>query len=365
MSPLSSNPLQMQSRAELIHTLTSQETFVEPLLLPLDQWTLEIVCNSEAMRQELAGYFSALLDTPPQKKRMQIKVVDGPLFESGQPLTKQAPAPGRKIKEEWLDIKGGRIVRKLKTGMVMIFGEEENLVTGPCLQYPNQVVNFINNRFIELKLNQGALLGHAAAVRLQEKGIALAGFSGMGKSTLALHLMSAGADFVSNDRLLIEAAGEGGLEMTGVAKWPRINPGTALHNPALAGVMSPEEKKRFSQLPQEKLWQLEHKFDALIEECYGPNRFQLSSAMEYLILLNWRFGAGPMVATKIDLEKRRELLPAIMKNSGLFFIPQSGVPKNQPEERYLELLSRCRVLELSGGADFDQAVQVVDSWIQS
>nr|WP_320010735.1 HprK-related kinase B [uncultured Desulfobulbus sp.] len=363
MSEPSSKIFQPQPRAELIQTLTHDEAFGEPLLLTLGQWTMEIVCNSESMRQELVGYYAGLLDTPPVQSRRRVMVVDGPFQVCSQSLQQQDPVPGRKIKEEWLDIPGGRIVRKLKTGMVMIFGEEENLVVGPCLDYPNQVVNFINNRFIELKLNQGALLGHAAAVRLRGKGIAMAGFSGMGKSTLALHLMSAGGDFVSNDRLLIEGAGEGGLTMTGVAKWPRINPGTALHNPDLAGVMSPEETSRFRQLPQEELWQLEHKFDALIEQCFGPNRFQLGSTMEYLILLNWRFGGGPMVATQVDLERRRELLPAIMKNSGLFFIPRQGVPKNQPEEQYLGLLNRCQVLEISGGTDFDQAVQLIKNWI--
>ena len=65
----------------------------------------------------------------------------------------------------------------------------------------------------------------------------MAGFSGAGKSTLALHVMSLGATFVSNDRVMVAetpANDSGAPMMYGVAKHPRINPGTAMNNPDLA-----------------------------------------------------------------------------------------------------------------------------------
>ncbi len=128
------------------------------------------------------------------------------------------PDPGKsKIKEEYAEIEGGRIVRKRFAGMHFIFGGELHVAIGPCLENPNRIVAFINNRFIALKLNEGCLLGHAA-------GLAPGGFFGAGKSTLALHLMSRGVTFISSDPLIVTQNCAGGLKMFGVAKLPRVKP---------------------------------------------------------------------------------------------------------------------------------------------
>lgn len=351
------------TRQELIRACSQGVSFTESLLLRLHDCTLEIFCSSEELRSELHRYFLPLLSSSNEGAQIRIHGIDAVTPSLNCKFSKRKLEPGKtKIKEEWASLHGGRVVRKITTGMMMIFGHDENLVIGPCQDNPNQVINFINNRFIEYKLNKGALLGHAAAVYRNGTGIAMAGFSGMGKSTLALHLMNTGADFVSNDRLLIEEKGEH-LVMSGVAKWPRINPGTALNNPSLSGVMSAEEKERFSQLPAAELWNLEYKYDVMIEQCFGRDRFQLHTKLDRLVLLNWRFGAGSMQAEEVDLGKRKELLQAIMKETGLFYLPAKGCLKNQPASRYLELLSRCRVLELSGGADFEEATRTILKWL--
>jgi HprK-related kinase B len=188
--------------------------------------------------------------------------------------------------------------------------------------------------------------------------LALAGFSGAGKSTLALHLMNEGAIFVSNDRLMIEQS-KNGLVMHGVAKMPRINPGTALNNPFLRKIMSIEEQTRFERLGEDELWNLEHKYDALIDECYGPNRFVLRNAMEGLVLLNWQRNGQPCRIRRIDLAERRDLLPAFIKNVGLFYLPSKKCYMPAPiADNYIAFLSRCQVLEISGGVDFAQATKV-------
>ncbi|MGE4554150.1 MAG: HprK-related kinase B, partial [Desulfovibrionaceae bacterium] len=222
-------------------------------------------------------------------------------------------------------------------------------------QNPNQVVNFVNNRFIEHLLNQGCLLGHASGIALAGHGLALAGFAGAGKSTLALHAMSLGADLVSNDRVLVRPGRP--PRFFGVAKHPRINPGTALNNPDLAGVLSDADRARFTALPPKELWNLEHKYDAIVEECFGPGRFRLAAPMNGLMILHWTHGGGPARIRPFDPRKRHDLLAAFMKATGSFYLPAPGLPQDQPVERYAETLAECACIEVDGGVDFDAAAR--------
>jgi HprK-related kinase B len=278
-------------------------------------------------------------------------------FNPGLPLIEKRPDPGKtKIKEEYADFPDGRLVRKRLTGMVFLFGGNINLGLGPCLENPNQVVNFINNRFMQYQLNRGWILGHAAAVRLGDRGMAFAGFSGAGKSSLALHVMNEGSDFVSNDRLLIRRNGDG-LDMLGVAKLPRVNPGTLLNNPRLSDLLSPEDIESLDELDGEALWKLERKYDLFIDELYGEGKFSLHSPLQSLVILNWnRLEQGAFSFDEIDPGKRRDLLPAFIKSPGLFYEPE-GVDTERAfsEEAYLEHLVRCQVYEVTGGVDFSRA----------
>jgi HprK-related kinase B len=105
-----------------------------------------------------------------------------------------------------------------------------------------------------------------------------------------------------------------GLIMHGVAKMPRINPGTALNNPYLSKIITAGERSRFADFTEDELWQVEHKYDALIEDCYGPDRFVLHAAMEGLVILNWKRNGAPTEVRPAHPALHRELLPAFMKN---------------------------------------------------
>ncbi|HWR05067.1 MAG TPA: HprK-related kinase B [Humidesulfovibrio sp.] len=341
------------------------------LNLDLGDCRIEVRSNSQALLSELDAYFGGFV-TRGGGADVCITALDGPAPQVPLELTVKEPDPGKtKVKEEYADVPGGRLVRKALTGMVFLFGQGRNLAFGPCLENSNQVVNFINNRYIEYKLHQGCLLGHAAAVahlmadpgggRL--RGLALCGFSGAGKSTLAMHVMSRGALFVSNDRLLaapLDGAGVpagAGLRMCGVPKLPRINPGTALNNPHLAGVVPDEDRERFMGLDADELWELEHKYDVFLDKCFGEGRFVLQSPMHGLVVLNWRRGGGETAIRFVKAAERPDLLPAFMKPAGLFSLPLNGDAawRDPGEAAYAGLLSRCDIIEISGGVDFDRA----------
>jgi HprK-related kinase B len=363
----------MKLTGNTIRELVAQAAAALPaerdLWLDLGGCIILIRCTTDALYEDLADYFKEFISSGGDP---DIVIAT---HEAVAPTTDlvfqiKEPDPGKtKIKEEWADLPDGRVVRKRLTGMHFFFGGGVNAAVGPCLDNSNQVINFINNRFIEWKLNQGGLLGHAAGVCVPSggglRGISLAGFSGAGKSTLALHLMSRGTLFVSNDRVMVET-GPDGLMMFGVAKQPRINPGTALHNRDLADIVAPDERERFLAMPTAELWQLEHKYDALIDECYGAGRFILKSPMAGLVILNWTRDGGPMRVARVNPAKRTDLLAAFIKSTGLFYLPENPARRDDPGmEAYVEVLSRADLIEISGGIDFDAAATVCLRYLET
>ncbi|MBD3237022.1 MAG: HprK-related kinase B [Candidatus Eisenbacteria bacterium] len=345
------------NRTELVTELRTRHPAKHELMLAFEDLRIRVECNAKDVRDTLRSYYAPFV-TREARADLTITVHEAPAFELPVRFQPRLREAGKKLKEEFFDLPDGRIVRKRLTGMLFLFGGPDHLAIGPCRENPNQVVNFINNRHIEWNLRRGDLLGHAAGVLRGERGLALAGFSGAGKSTLALHLVSRGATFVSNDRLLLRREGQR-TWMRGVAKLPRINPGTALHNPDLSALLSDEERRRCAQMPPDALWELEQKHDVPIEPCFGPDRFRLVAPLDGLVILNWRRSAAPLEARRVLPDERHDLLPALMKSAGLFYLPD---PNDPPSERsvaeYAVLLEDCPLLELRGGTDFAAATEI-------
>jgi HprK-related kinase B len=269
----------------------------------------------------------------------------------------KALEPGKsRIKEEYYDFPDGRLVRKRLTGVVFAMTDTANLAFGPCLVNSNQVVNFINNRCIEWQLRRGGVLAHAAGVELNGKGLALAGLSGMGKSTLALQLTGRGCRFVSNDRLVIRKADTNDeLVMHGIAKHPRVNPGTVLNNDELRDLMPAEKRRMLSSLSPSELWELEQKYDVIIHRIYGGDRFVLRSPLNAVVLLNWNRKSADLQIRRVNFEQRPELLAAIVKQPGLFFRSLSEDEDVFHESDYAKYLERIAIYEFHGGLDFAAA----------
>jgi HprK-related kinase B len=266
----------------------------------------------------------------------------------------------RGLKEEFVDVPGGRVVRKVRTGMQFLVGNGVNVAIGDCVTNYNQVVNFVNSQIIVHYLEQDWQLCHAAGVVHGDNGLAIAAAAGSGKSTLALHLLSAGLNFSSNDRLLVSAAG-GVPRMAGIPKLPRVNPGTLLGNPDLNGVLAPERAAELAALDPVALWQLEEKYDVDVPTIYGRDRTRHFAPLRALLILTWsQTATEPTEIVPVDLTTRPDLLALVMKPAGPFYVkvrPDVAPEATLRPTAYLNALSQVPCYEARGQANFPLAVR--------
>jgi HprK-related kinase B len=331
----------------------------EPLQLSIGECSLVIRSNSQSLLQRLARYFHHL----PKHKgvaTIEVTAIEGDKLETGLPFIdwrREAGKSGRK--DAYVDLADGRLMLKVRTGMVFLQSEQWRIAIGPCKAYDNQLINFINSQVMNWLQQREWLICHAACLILGGHGIGLAGFSGGGKSTLMLHLMEHPTSrYVTNDRLFLRRRGVR-VEAMGIPKLPRINPGTVVNSARLSPLIDTQRRDELLKLPQQALWELEEKYDVDVEHFYGRNRIDTSTpvALEAMVILNWSREEGAAVKlTKVDIAQRSELLNAVMKSPGPFFQDVLGEFLSDDEvlkpEPYQALLKSVPVYEVTGKIDF-------------
>jgi len=188
------------------------------------------------------------------------------------------------------------------------------------------------------------------------EGVIVSSPSGAGKSTVALALLERGFRFLSNDRVLIEAKGDS-VDMVGVPKKPRVNPGTILALSSLHYLLSPQELKLYSSLDEEELWYLEHKFDVDVDGIYGPGTFVLRGRLEALYLLNWsRWGEEVRVEPLVSSEGLSLLRPQVLSSN--LYRREIKSPR-EVESELSRLCERVRMYRVEGGVDAEKLSQVI------
>lgn len=346
-------PLQKIS-CELIQgkTLLKQRLF-----LHCGDCVIQLESNSASLLNKLQQYFSHIVinQTTADIKIIAVESVPLTLPYPFKDWPREAGKSGRK--DAYYQLDKARLIRKVRTGMIFLQSETYKIASGPCLKHPNQVINFINSQHMNWLQQRSWLICHAAAIAYNNRAIAIAGFSGGGKSTFMLQLLDNDKiDFISNDRLFIRQSGNK-VDITGIAKLPRINPGTIVHNPRLHALIPEEQRAQLLQLPRQKLWDMEEKYDVDIEQVYGDGRIVDNKPLQAFIILNWRHDDNQTFqVNKIDLAQRHDLLAAIMKSPGPFYQDQSGqcLAENavSPKSEYIRLLAQVTVYEVSGKVDF-------------
>jgi len=333
------------------------------LSLALGDCTLQVRSNSAAVIGGLRQYFSHVPAGTGQPD-MEVIAIEREAPATGIEFVDWQREPGKVgRKDSCFDVPGGRVVRKVRTGMVFLQSETQRITAGPCLEFDNQVINFINAQYMNWLQHRGWLICHSAGLVYRDSCFGIAGFSGGGKSTLMLHLLdNEEVGYLTNDRLFVRREA-GQARALGIPKLPRVNPGTIVHNARLQGLIPAGRRAELLAMPAADLWQLEDKYDVHMDRVYGPGRVVPEAPLGGYLVLNWDRDSDVALKVKpVTLGSRRDLLAAIMKSPGPFYqYPDGSFHRDDAvfdEQAYLDVLQGVAVYEVSGRVDFDMLASI-------
>ena len=150
---------------------------------------IHIRSNSTEFIEQLAVYFSHVA-VDACDAAVTIEAYDTDVMTLDVDWTDWPREPGKTGRKDAIhELSDGRLLRKVRTGMLFLQSTEAVIAAGPCRALDNQVINFINSQYMNWLQRQGWLICHAAALDLSGHGVGVAGLSGGGKSTLMLALM--------------------------------------------------------------------------------------------------------------------------------------------------------------------------------
>lgn len=332
--------------------LCTDELYIDP-----GECRLRLRSNSAQLLEELADYFSHVA-AEAGAAEIDIIAIERDAPELGVDFIDWKREPGKSgRKDAYVDLPNGRLVRKVRTGMVFLQSQRYRIAAGPCRKYINQLINFINSQYMNWLQNRGWMICHAAGLAWRGKGLGIAGFSGGGKSTLMLHLLDNDeVSYLSNDRLFVHA-GSGQTLARGIPKLPRINPGTIVHNQRLHSLIPAQQREALLQLPAAELWELEEKYDVHIDRVYGPGRILEEAPLAAFLILDWKHDSDRELGVEqVDLSAHRDLLGALMKSPGPFYQHPDGSFQEDTavfdESAYLDTLEDVAVFVARGRVDF-------------
>jgi HprK-related kinase B len=325
---------------------------------------LRVTTNDPEIRERLAAYFRPFV-VGEAAPLAQIRLIQGsvPIPGTFADLVREG---GRRPKEATQEVSGGRLILKRATGVLMALWPGGAFAAGDIRANLNQGINLVNSCYAKIVLRRGHLLLHASAVSREGRTAVLAGPPGAGKSTSALHLVEAGFQCLSNDRVLARPMADM-VEVLGYPKQPRVNPGTLLGHPRLSSLLEPADRAALTALPAIELWELERKSDVDLDRIYGAGTVGLRGRMEALVLLRWRRAGQGLDVRRLSVDEALAALPLVEKNLGAFDLDRvPGAAMTASElAGYRELFGRVAVVEVTGGVDFAGLVGVVDKLLSA
>jgi hypothetical protein len=190
---------------------------------------------------------------------------------------------------------------------------------------------FVTLSLIELLKRRGLYHLHAAGLSLNGQGIVVSGTSGAGKTTLAVALVRAGFDFLSDDMLLLRE-GAGGLRALGFPDQSDVADETVAMFPELRAALNPAGRR------------VGWKSQIRVEEFYGVNTV-------------WECRPAVVIFPRIGRQEQSVLTPIDRDEALLELLPNLFLTEAASSQAHLDALTRlaqdAQCYRLETGRDFD------------
>jgi len=354
-------PSEPQRRNALGLELEGSDTPTLGLSLRFIDAPVRVLTNDSEVWTRLSRYLEPYVTTEDLTPATVVTLIQGHARVEGE-FTDVARGPGLRAHEAVQEVAGGRLVRRLKSGVILGLWPGRAVAVGDLRANLKEAINLIDASYAKTMLGRGYKLLHAAGVSRGGRGVALAGVPGAGKSTAGLHLLEAGFRFLSNDRILARPD-PAGVDARGYPKQPQVHPGTMLHHPRLVSLLDPEERRALSALPTRDLWQhTDGRSRAVdVEALYGPGTVCLQARLELLVLLTWTLDGTGFAVRRLDADSALTRWPVYHKDLGAFDLDRaiSTTPTADDLAAYRNLMGQLTVVEVSGRPDFAALVDVV------
>lgn len=265
-----------------------------------------------------------------------------------------------KIKEEFVDIFEGRLVRKKKYGIEIYFDGLQHIMIGDISGNLHQIILFLNVVFARTFLARGGYsLFNVMAVEKEGEVIA---FAGSTSPTLLLNFLDAGFLFCTSDRLMVRATDED-VNAVGYPIHPRLKPGYVMSNPRIAGILPGSRINEYQGISFAKLWMLDDLISVDVDKVYGSGTHKLRGNLKAFHLLEWDQNSSARTKiTPISTDELLENLPVYYKDLGVFDLNNTRgerhiTPDLDHLRRIFDPLYRARV---SGRLDVEKLLKEIN-----
>jgi HprK-related kinase B len=319
-----------------------------PLLthLQIGQQAVRVAVSDERLQSLVRDYFAPFL-AEPAGQALTIIGVQGEAPALDAAALEDLPRPSGRPKIAYYDRDGVRTILKKRSGVVHYLYGDSFYAVGDLARHPQQLLNLVALAMGRAYRRAGAVALHGSAVARDGAAIAFVGHSGSGKSSVGLTAMEYGFDFMTNDRAYLRRRDDGGVEMLGVPKWPRVNPGTLLASERLRALMTDDKLARYEAMRRGELRDIEDKHDVPVESVYGRGRLALRADVDTLYVLAWKWTDEPLSIAPVPRSQVGRLLAPYVKTEA-YDPPQAPV---HSAVTLAMLLDGVRVLRVSGGVD--------------
>jgi HprK-related kinase B len=288
---------------------------LRPLLLRFGEVVVAVNAEDDRLRDRLSSYFRGFVASDGVAPKPDVKI-DASLERRSDVASIEFAAWDARGKDSYADVLGKRFIRKDRTGVLISAKKRHWTIEGDLSRNFSQLVNLVGTAYSLTVLDRGGAMLHASAVARDGLSLALIGTSGSGKSSTAVRLLELGFDFLSNDRLILEAASKAVLAH-GVPKLPRVNPGTLLSGRRTRALLDSSKRQRYQKLPPEQLRAVEDKYDLDVAEILG-SRWELTSQLGCAIVLAWTPSGRGLSFQRLDADQALEAMRATAKSFGAF-----------------------------------------------